>query len=90
MAQGEIDEAALADAKTYLTGSFPLRLTSNDQIASMLVSMQVDDLGLDYLERRNDYIEAVTLDGRAPRGGACTIPTRLLMVVVGDPEGLEG
>ena len=30
MAAGEINQAALDDAKTYLTGSFPLRLTSND------------------------------------------------------------
>ncbi|HLT00629.1 MAG TPA: pitrilysin family protein, partial [Geminicoccaceae bacterium] len=47
MAEGDIDAATLADAKTYLTGSFPLRLTSNDQIASMLVSMQVNELGID-------------------------------------------
>ena len=62
MAAGEITQAALDDAKTYLTGSFPLRLTSNDAIAATLVTMQVDDVGIDYLERRNDYIEAVTLE----------------------------
>ena len=38
MAAGEITQAALDDAKTYLTGSFPLRLTSNDSIANMLVA----------------------------------------------------
>ena len=90
MAAGDVDGAALDDAKTYLTGSFPLRLTSNDQIASMLVSMQVDDLGIDYLERRNGYIEAVTLGRRAARRRRLYHPDRLLMVVVGDPEGLEG
>ena len=75
MAAGDVDGAALADAKTYLTGSFPLRLTSNDQIASMLVSMQVDNLGSDYLERRNDYIEAVTL-GRCAARGQAPVPSR--------------
>jgi zinc protease len=90
MAAGDIDGAALADAKTYLTGSFPLRLTSNDQIASMLVSMQVDDLGIDYLERRNDYIEAVTLDDVRRAARRLYHPGQLLTVVVGDPEGLQG
>ena len=90
MAAGDIDAAALADAKTYLTGSFPLRLTSNDQIASMLVSMQVDDLGIDYLERRNDYIEAVTLDDVRRAAKRLYHPGQLLTIVVGDPEGLQG
>jgi zinc protease len=90
MAAGDIDAASLADAKTYLTGSFPLRLTSNDQIASMLVSMQVDDLGIDYLERRNDYIEAVTLEDVRRVAKRLYHPEQLLTVVVGDPEGLQG
>ena len=90
MALGEIDTEALADAKTYLTGSFPLRLTSNDQIASMLVTMQVDDLGIDYLERRNDYMGAVTLDDVRRAAKRLYHPERLLTVVVGDPQGVQG
>jgi zinc protease len=90
MAAGEISQAALDDAKTYLTGSFPLRLTSNDAIAGTLVAMQVDDLGLDYLERRNDYIEAVTLADVRRAAARLYHPERLLVVVVGEPEGLQG
>jgi zinc protease len=90
MAAGDVGANALDDAKTYLTGSFPLRLTSNDQIASMLVSMQVDDLGIDYLERRNDYIEAVTLDDVRRAAKRLYHPDQLLTVVVGDPQGLQG
>ncbi|HEX6110984.1 MAG TPA: pitrilysin family protein [Geminicoccaceae bacterium] len=90
MAAGDVDAATLADAKTYITGSFPLRLTSNDQIASMLVSMQVNDLGIDYLERRNDYIEAVTLADVRRVAERLYDPDQLLTVVVGAPTGLEG
>lgn len=90
MAEGAITQADLDDAKTYLTGSFPLRLTSNDRIAGILVSMQVDDLGIDYLERRNDYIEAVTLEDVRRVARRLYDPDRLLVVVVGDPQGLEG
>jgi zinc protease len=90
MAAGEIGAAELADAKTYLTGSFPLRLTSNDQIASMLVSIQVDELGIDYLEKRNGLIEAVTLEDVRRVAARLYRPEDLLVVVVGNPEGLEG
>jgi zinc protease len=90
MAAGEVGAEELADAKTYLTGSFPLRLTSNDQIASMLVSIQVDDLGIDYLEERNAYIEAVTVEDVRRVAARLYHPGQLLVVVVGDPTGLEG
>ena len=87
MARGELDETDLADARTYLTGSFPLRLTSNDQIAKMLVGMLVHHLGRDFLERRNALIEAVTL-ADLRRVSARLFSGELLVSVVGDPEGL--
>lgn len=88
MAAGDVSEKELADAKTYLTGSFPLRLTSNDRIAQILVAMQVQDLGIDYLEKRNGYIEAVTL-GDVVRASKRLFSRPILFSVVGDPEGLE-
>ena len=90
LARGEVEQAELDDAKQYLTGAFPLRLTSNDQIAGMLVSMQVHDLGIDYLEKRNDYIEAVTLEDVRRAAARLYRPEELLVVIVGDPPGGEG
>jgi zinc protease len=90
MAAGGVSQAALDDAKTYLTGSFPLRLTSNDNIASMLVGMQVDHLGIDYLDKRNGYIEAVTLKDVQRVAARLYHPDQLLVVVVGEPEGVQG
>jgi zinc protease len=87
VARGEISQERLDDAKTYLTGSFPLRLTSNDQIAQTLVGMQVDDLGIDYLDRRNGYIEAVTLEDARRVARRLYHPDDLLMVVVGGASG---
>src|SRR5436853_410518 len=55
-------EQELADAKTYLTGSFPLAFASNAGIAEQLGTFQRLGLGPEYVERRNDLIEAVTLD----------------------------
>jgi zinc protease len=90
MAAGEVTQAALDDAKTYLTGSFPLRLTSNDNIAGMLVAMQVDHLGIDYLDKRNGYIEAVTLKDVQRVAARLYHADQLLVVVVGEPAGVQG
>ncbi len=52
----------LAAAKSYLIGSYALRFTTSTRIARQLLAMQLDGLGVDYMERRNDLIEAVTID----------------------------
>lgn len=90
MAAGDIGQAELDDAKTYLTGSFPLRLTSNDRIAGLLVSMQADNLGPNYLEERNSFIEAVTLEDIKRVAARLYDPAELFTVVVGNPPDLEG
>lgn len=54
-------EKELADAKSYLTGSFALRFDSNSKIANQLLWIMQEDLGLDYVNRRNHEIEAVTM-----------------------------
>jgi zinc protease len=56
---GPTDEE-LAKAKSYLKGSFPLRFDTSTKIASQLVMMQAEDLGIDYIDRRNALIDAVT------------------------------
>ena len=75
-------------AKRYLTGSFPLRFNSSDNIAGMLVGMQLEDLGIDYLERRNSYVEAVTLEDARRVAARLYRPDALTVVVVGTPEGV--
>ncbi|GAB4394274.1 MAG: pitrilysin family protein [Kiloniellaceae bacterium] len=78
----------LADAKRYLTGSFPLRFSSSDNIAGMLVGMQMEDLGIDYFEKRNGYVEAVTLEDAKRVAQRIYDPEALTVVVVGAPEGI--
>ena len=52
----------LATAQRYLAGSFPLNLASNKSLVQYLLTMRLDNLGEDYLLKRNDYMNAVTLD----------------------------
>ncbi len=88
MAAGEISEEDLRNAKTYLTGSFALRLTSNDQLARTLVGMLVQNLGRDFLERRNALVEAVTLD-EVRRASARVFGAEPLVSIAGTPEGID-
>ena len=84
-----ITEAELADAKTYLTGAYPLRFDGNARIASILVGMQMDDLPINYADTRNDKINAVTLDDIKRVAARILRPEDLHFVVVGQPEGLQ-
>jgi zinc protease len=76
----------LANAKTYLTGSFPLQLDSTGRIAAMLVSIQIDHLGIDYLDRRNALLESVTLE-QAQRVAQRLFDPKPLSIVVVGPAG---
>lgn len=88
MAEKGVTQAELDDAKTHLTGSFPLRFSSSDRMAQILVGMQLDNLGIDFLDRRNGLIEAVTLDGVNKMAKTLLSPAALTAVVVGEPDGV--
>lgn len=89
MAETGPDETELADAKTYLTGSFPLSLDSTAAIANLLVAMQADKLGIDYLDRRNALITSVDMDQVKAAAKRLLDSDALLVVVVGKPEGVS-
>jgi len=89
MADSGVSEQELADAKTYQTGSYPLRFASSGSIAAMLVGIQMDDLGIDYMDRRNSLIEAVTIDQVNRVAKTLLRPDRLSIVVVGKPHGVK-
>ncbi len=89
MAAGDLTEEELEAAKKYLTGSFPLRFDSNAKIASYLVFMQSEDLGIDYINQRNALVNAVTLDQAREVAGKLLNPDALSIVVVGKPVGLD-
>lgn len=55
-------EQELAAAKAYLIGSYPLRFDTSGAIADQLLAIQLDELGIDYVDKRNDLIAAVTID----------------------------
>ena len=79
----------LANAKLFLNGSFPLRLTSSSRIARLLLAIQQQNLGVDYLDRRPKLFNAVTLEDIARVAKRLLRPEKMLIVVVGQPDGLS-
>ncbi len=90
MAAEGMTEAEMAAAKTYLTGSYPLRFDGNGPIAQILAGMQSQGLPADYVNTRNALIEAVTLDDIRRVAARLLRPEALRFVVVGRPVGLTG
>lgn len=62
MAKDGVSEKELDEAKDYLIASYNLRFASIDTISAILVYMQKDNLGLDFLQKRNAYVRQVMLD----------------------------
>lgn len=89
MAEAGPTAQELKDAKTYMTGSFPLNLSSTGRIAGMLVAMQLEELGIDYIDRRERLIEAVTREQARRVAAELYKPDALAVVVVGRPKGVE-
>ncbi len=78
----------LDKAKRYLIGSYALRFDTSTKIANHLMQMQVDDLGIDYTDRRNSLFEAVTLDDVRRVATRLLSPGEMLVTVAGRPVGL--
>ncbi len=89
MAEQGLTDQELQDAKTFLTGAYPLRFDGNGPIANILVGMQSQGLPLDYIETRNAKVEAVTKEDVARVAGELLDADALHFVVVGQPENLE-
>ncbi|MDA7947333.1 MAG: insulinase family protein [Hyphomicrobiaceae bacterium] len=79
----------LKNAKQYLTGSYPLRFDTSSKIASQLLWIQIEDLGLDYIDTRNSKIEAITLDDVRRVAKRLLNADGLIVTIVGKPEGVE-
>lgn len=61
-AQNGVSQKELQQAKNYLTASNNLRFASIENVSAMLAAMQKYNLGLDFLQKRNDYINQIDLD----------------------------
>ena len=75
----------LDDAKTYLTGSFPLAFASNSGTAAQLGTFQRQNLDIGYVARRNSLINAVTLADVKRVARKLFDPAKMTVVIGGTP-----
>ena len=83
---GPTDEE-LAQAKSYLKGSYALGFDTSTKIAGQLVQIQLDDLGIDYIDRRSAMIDAVSV-ADVRRVTKRLLESGMLVTVVGRPQGV--
>lgn len=62
MAEEGPTQQELDEAKSYLKGSQMLQLDTSSKLASALLQYQLDKQGIDYIEKRNAVVDAVTLE----------------------------
>ena len=89
MAEGGVTEEELEKAKKYMTGSYALRFDGNAKIARVMVGMQMDGFPIDYINTRNERLNAVTVEDIARVARTVMQPEGLHFVVVGQPAGVE-
>ncbi len=89
MAEDGPTAAELDQAKTYLTGSYALRFDSNRKIAGQLLGIQRENLGIDYVEKRNDMINAVTLEDVRRVAKRIIDADGLIFTIVGRPKAVQ-
>ncbi len=85
MAENGPTETELANAKSYLTGSYALRFDSNGKIGGQLLGIMIEDLGIDYVDKRNAQVEAVTMADIKRASARLLKSDDLIVTIVGKP-----
>lgn len=74
-------------AKQNIINHFPLNLSTNDQIASALMQMAINQRPLDYLDTYRAQVDAVTAEQIKQAFQSLIVPDKLLVVTVGPNKG---
>ena len=75
----------LADNKTFFIGRLPLSLETNGGVASSISTMELHDLGLDYLQRYPAMIQAITAEAVLEVAREFLSPENYVLAIAG-PE----
>jgi len=86
MAKDGPTEAELEAAKKYVIGAYAINnLDSSGSIAATLVELQLDDLGIDYFDRRVGLINAVTVE-QTREAARRLLSAEPAVLIVGPPD----
>jgi zinc protease len=79
-----VSDQELAEAKSFLMGSFPLRLDSTAKLAQVLAQVEFYGLGFEYFTHYPKWIERVTKEDVQRVAKQYLDPQRYALVVVGN------
>jgi zinc protease len=85
-----VDEGELAGAKAYLTGSFPLKFETPDDLATLVLNVLFYDLPVDDLQTYRQRVNAVSVDDVWRAAAKHLPPDRLSVVLVGNASAFLG
>jgi len=88
MAADGPNNAEMAEAIAFLTGSLALQFTDSRRIANTLMAMQRNGRPLEWLDGRSDRLRAITRDDAARMARRLLKPEALSVTVAGRPVGL--
>lgn len=89
MTSDPVTDQELSDAKSYLTGSLPLMLTSSDKITGMMLSLRTEELPSDYLDHYIQSIQSVTREDILRVARKILKPESMTIVMVGNPANIK-
>lgn len=84
-----VPEEELVDAKSYLTGHFPLQLETPQQVASQVADALLRDRGIGYLESYRSEVSRVTAAEVQQAAREHVRPDHATVVVVGDARKIH-
>ncbi|MBN1936221.1 MAG: insulinase family protein [Anaerolineae bacterium] len=84
-----VDAEELADNKSYIIGSLPLRLEGNEGIAAQIVEMELFDLGLDYVQRFPSLVASLTAQDVIEVARTYLTPDAYVLAVAGPQASAE-
>lgn len=79
-----VSDKEINDAKSYLTGVFPIRLETQEGLTDQLVQIKMLNLPDDYLQHYRDRVQAVTVAEIQRVASKYVKPDEAAVIIVGD------
>jgi zinc protease len=82
----DVREDELADAKSFLTGVFPIRAETQEGMTNLIVNQHLYGLPADYLQTYREHVDSVTIADVRAAAEKYVRPDEMAIVVVGDSK----
>lgn len=84
-----VSEQELKDAKSYLTGVFPIRIETQEGLVDQFVQIKMYGLPADYLQTYRERVNAITAADIQRVAKQNVMPDKVAVVIVGDAAAIS-